>query len=97
MSKTGGVAPILVSVMVITFFGAISLLAFKPGIIVDANQNVVLMLVGQWSALSGVAVAYWLGSSNSSARKEEANAEKDKVIQTLAGTGSGTVIPPTGQ
>ncbi|MDI1264037.1 MAG: hypothetical protein PS018_12355 [bacterium] len=87
MNRTGGIAPIVVSVMVLVGFGGISLLAMKPGIIVDANQNVVLMLVGQWSALSGVAVAYWLGSSNSSARKDEQNAEKDKVIQTMAANG----------
>ncbi len=98
MSKTGGVAPTVVSIMVIAFFGAISLLAFKPGLIVDGNQNVILFLFGQWSALASVAVVYWLGTSNSSARKDEQSAKKDEVIQNLAtGTGTGVpTIPPTG-
>lgn len=101
MLKDRGIAPTVVSVMVISFFGTISLLAFKPGLIFDANQQVILFLFGQWSALAGVAVAYWLGSSNSSARKDEVNAKKDEVIQTMAATATGTgaggsVIPPTG-
>lgn len=102
MSKMGSWAPTIVTVMVLLGFGGITLLALKPGLIVDANQNVVLMLVGQWSTLAGMAVTFWLGSSNSSARKDEQNTKKDEVIQNMAAAATGTgnggpVIPPTGQ
>ena len=71
------IAPIIVSVIILLGFGGISLLAMKPGLIGDANQNVVLMLVGQWSTLSGLAAGYWLGSSSSSK-------SKDATIENMA-------------
>lgn len=70
MNNKAQIAPIIVSVIILVGFGGISLLAMKPGLIGDANQNVVLMLVGQWSTLSGLAAGYWLGSSASSKAKD---------------------------
>lgn len=84
MNNKGQVIPaIIVSVIILFCFAGISLLAMKPGIIGDANQNVVLMLVGQWSTLSGLAAAYWLSSSNSSARKDDTIAKNNDTIQSI--------------
>jgi Kef-type K+ transport system membrane component KefB len=77
MENKAQIAPIIVSVIILVGFGGISLLAMKPGLIGDANQNVVLMLVGQWSTLSGLAAGYWLGSSASSKAK-------DNTIENMA-------------
>lgn len=79
MNTKGQIPPIIVSVIILLGFGGISLLAMKPGLIGDANQNVVLMLVGQWSTLSGLAAGYWLGSTSSSK-------QKDDTIQSIVET-----------
>lgn len=84
MDSKSQLPAMIVSLIILSGFGGISLLAMKPGLIGDANQNVVLMLVGQWSTLAAAAAAYWLGSSNSSSRKDEQIAKKDETIQTMA-------------
>ena len=86
MDNKSPLAPIIVSVIILLGFAGISFLAMKPGVIGDANQNVVLLLMGQWSTLSGLAAGYWLGSSNSSAKKDDQLAKKDETIQTIAAT-----------
>lgn len=77
MDNKAQIGPIIVSVIILAGFGGISLLAMKPGLIGEANQNVILMLVGQWSTLSGLAAGYWLGSSASSK-------QKDTTIENMA-------------
>ena len=83
MNKTQ-LAPAIVSVLILIGFGGISLLALKPGIIGEANKDVLLMLFGQWSQLAGLAAGYWLATSNSSAKKDELIAKKDETIQNMA-------------
>lgn len=78
------IAPTIVSVLILVSFGALSLIAMKPGIIGDANKDVLLMLFGQWSSLAALAAGYWLGSSNSSAKKDDVIAKKDETIQNMA-------------
>lgn len=84
MDTKSPLAPVIVSIIILLSFGGISLLAMKPGMIGDANQNVILMLVGQWSSLAALAAGYWLGSSNSSAKKDDQIAKKDETIQNMA-------------
>lgn len=64
-SKFGAV---IVSIIVLLGFIVISFLAMKPEY-VGVNEKVVLFLLGSWSGLAGIAVAYWLGSSAGSADK----------------------------
>jgi hypothetical protein len=64
-SKIGAV---VVSIIVLAGFIVISFLAMKPES-VGVNKDVVLFLLGSWSGLAGIAVAYWLGSSAGSADK----------------------------
>lgn len=90
MDSRSPLAPVIVSVIILFSFGGISFLAMKPGLIGDANQNVVLMLVGQWSSLAALAAGYWLGSSNSSAKKDEQLAKKDETISNIATTAANT-------
>lgn len=68
---------ITVSVIVLTGFILISFLAMKPEYS-GVKQEVVLFLLGSWSGLAGIAVAYWLGSSASSK-------QKDDTIQSISG------------
>jgi hypothetical protein len=84
MNAKAQIAPAIVSVLILAAFGGLSLIAMKPGIIGDANKDVLLMLFGQWSSLAALAAGYWLGSSNSSAKKDETIAKKDDTIQSLA-------------
>ncbi len=84
MNPKSPLAPVLVSIIILAAFGAISLLAMKPGIIGNTNENVVLMLVGQWSSLAALAAGYWLGSSNRSAKKDDIISQKDETIQIVA-------------
>jgi hypothetical protein len=78
------IAPAIVSILILLAFGGLSLIAMKPGIIGDANKDVLLMLFGQWSSLAALAASYWLGSSNSSAKKDETIQRKDDTIQNMA-------------
>ena len=64
-SKVGAV---VVSIIVLVGFIVISFLAMKPEY-AGVNKEVVLFLLGSWSGLAGIAVAYWLGSSAGSADK----------------------------
>lgn len=91
MFKDRGIAPIVITVIVLGGFGGISFLAMKPEL-AGVDKSVVLYLLGAWQSMAAAAVAYWLGSSNSSAKKDEAIARKDETIQTMAvtaGTGNG--------
>lgn len=98
MNKTGGLAPIIVSIIVLLGFATFSFLAMKPEL-AGVKDSVVLFLLGSWSTLAAAVVTYWVGSSNSSAKKDEQNAEKDKLIAGIAtGTGTGgPIIPPSGK
>lgn len=70
-------APVVVSVIIILGFGALSLLAMKPDI-AGVDKSVVLFLLGAWSGYTGAVVTYWLGSSAGSA-------DKSQQIAALAG------------
>jgi hypothetical protein len=83
MDAKSPLAPVIVSIIILFGFGGISFLAMKPGVIGEANQNVVLLLMGQWSALAAMAASYWLGSSNSSAKKDDQLAKKDETIRNV--------------
>lgn len=61
--------PIVIAVIVLTGFGIFSYLALNPG---KAEREVILYLLGSWQTLAGMAVAYWLGSSQSSNAKNDA-------------------------
>lgn len=77
MSGVKGTAgAIIVSLIVLVGFITISFMAMKPEY-AGVKQEVVLFLLGNWSTLAGVAVAYWLGSSASSK-------QKDDTIQTIS-------------
>mgnify|MGYP001563258310 CR=1 FL=1 len=78
MFKDRGIAPTVVTAIVLVCFGGISFLAMKPEL-AGIDKSVVLYLLGAWQSLATAAVAYWLGSSNGSAKKDEA-------IQTMATT-----------
>lgn len=82
-------APVVISVIVLAGFSVVSFLAMKPEL-AGVRESVVLFLLGAWSTMAAGVVAYWVGSSNSSSRKEDANAKKDEVIQSMAATASGT-------
>lgn len=83
MLKGSHIAPIIVTVIVLLGFSAISFLAMKPELS-GVKESVVLYLLGAWQSLATAAVVYWLGSSNSSAKKDETI-----QAQALSGTGSG--------
>lgn len=74
------VAPIVVSIVIVVGFGALSFLAMKPDI-AGVDKSVVLFLLGAWSGYTGAVVTYWLGSSAGSA-------DKSSQIAALAG------VPP---
>lgn len=90
MNRAGGLAPIVISVIVLGGFAVLSFLAMRPEIAGITDNSVVLYLLGAWSTLTGNVVQYWVGSSNSSARKDEQSAKKDEVIQTMAAAATGT-------
>ncbi len=70
MHKQANVGAIVVSLIVLLGFITISFMAMKPEY-AGVKQEVVLFLLGNWSTLAGVAVAYWLGSSASSKQKDD--------------------------
>lgn len=70
MHKQANVGAITVSLIVLAGFITISFMAMKPEY-AGVKQEVVLFLLGNWSTLAGVAVAYWLGSSASSKQKDD--------------------------
>jgi hypothetical protein len=65
-----GVAPLVVSVIAFGGFAGISFLAMKPEL-AGVKESVVLYLLGAWQSIATMAASYWLGSSNSSAKKDE--------------------------
>ena len=73
--------PIIVSVIVLIGFGTFSFLAMKPELS-GVKESVVLFLLGSWSTMAAGVVAYWVGSSAGSAKKDE-------TIQTMSNTGAG--------
>ena len=79
------IAPVLVSSIVLAGFAVISFLAMKPDL-AGVKESVVLFLLGAWSTLAASVVSYWVGSSNSSAKKDETLQKKDETIQTMAAT-----------
>lgn len=83
MSKQTG--PIIVSVIVLIGFSVFSFLALKPET-AGVKESVVLFLLGSWSTLAAGVVAYWVGSSAGSARKDESLEKKDDTIQSMAVT-----------
>jgi len=69
MDKTP-IAPVVVSVIVLTGFAGFSFLAMKPEVS-GVKESVVLFLLGSWSTLAAGVVSYWVGSSSSSKQKDE--------------------------
>lgn len=61
-------APV-VSVVVLLGFALLSYMALYPP--EGANTNVVLFLLGTWSAMATAVVGYWVGSSAGSKAKDE--------------------------
>lgn len=72
-----GIAPLVVSVIVLTGFSVFSFLAMKPEL-AGVKESVVLFLLGAWSTMAAGVVSYWVGSSAGSKQKDEA-------IQSIAG------------
>lgn len=70
-------APVIISVIVLSGFFMFSFLAMKPELS-GVKESVVLFLLGSWSTLAAAVVAYWVGSSAGSSKKDE-------TIQTIAG------------
>lgn len=61
----------------------------------SSPSEVQLVMLGALGQAFGQVVSYWVGSSASSAKKDEASAKKDEVIQTMAAaTGTGTGARP---
>ena len=81
------IAPLIVSIIVLAGFGVLSFLAMKPELS-GVKESVVLFLLGAWSTMAAGVVSYWLGSSNSSAKKDDTIAKKDDTIQSMAATAS---------
>lgn len=82
MQKTP-LAPVIISVIVLAGFGMFSFLAMKPELS-GVKESVVLFLLGAWSTMAAGVVNYWVGSSASSAKKDETIAKKDDTIQNMA-------------
>lgn len=76
MQKTP-IAPTIISVIVLGGFAMFSFLAMKPELS-GVKESVVLFLLGAWSTLAAAVVAYWVGSSAGSAKKDE-------TIQSITG------------
>ncbi len=70
MQRLAGMAPVVVTVIVLAGFAVISFLAMKPEL-AGVKESVVLYLLGAWQSMAAAAGAYWLGSSNSSSKKDE--------------------------
>lgn len=87
MFRFAGTAPVIVTIIVLSGFAGISFLAMKPDL-AGVKESVVLYLLGAWQSMAAGAVAYWLGSSNSSSKKDETIAKKDDTIQSMAGSAS---------
>lgn len=77
------IAPVVVSILVLTGFSVVSFLAMKPEL-AGVKESVVLFLLGAWSTMAAGVVSYWVGSSNSSSKKDETIAKKDETIQNMA-------------
>lgn len=71
-------APAVITTVVLGGFIVISILAMKPEM-AGVKESVVLYLLGAWQSMAAAAVAYWIGSSAGSAKKDE-------TIQNIAGT-----------
>jgi hypothetical protein len=76
------IAPVIFSVIVLGGFSMFSFLAMKPET-AGVKETVVLFLLGAWSTMAAGVVAYWVGSSAGSAKKDE-------VIQTMTTTAGTT-------
>jgi amino acid permease len=83
MQKTQ-TAPVIISIIVLAGFSVFSFLAMKPEL-AGIKDSVVLFLLGAWSTLSAAVVSYWVGSSNSSAKKDDLISKKDDTIQSMVG------------
>lgn len=77
MQRFAGMAPVIISMIVLTGFAGFSFLAMKPEL-AGIKESVVLFLLGAWSTLAAQVVTYWVGSSAGSAKKDE-------TIQNIAG------------
>jgi hypothetical protein len=87
MGRFAGSAPVFITIIVLGGFAGISFLAMKPEL-AGVDKSVVLYLLGAWQSMAAAAVAYWLGSSNSSSKKDETIAKKDDTISSMAATAS---------
>lgn len=75
---------VVVSVIVMVGFVAISFMAMKPDL-AGVDHSVVLYLLGAWQGLATAAVSFWIGSSAGSV---------DKSDQIAAMTGAGAKVVP---
>ena len=65
-----GIAPLVVSVIVLSGFSVFSFLAMKPEL-AGVKESVVLFLLGAWSTMAAGVVSYWVGSSAGSKQKDD--------------------------
>lgn len=65
-----GIAPLVVSVIVLAGFTVFSFLAMKPEL-AGVKESVVLFLLGAWSTMAAGVVSYWVGSSAGSKQKDD--------------------------
>lgn len=88
-----GLGPIVVTTIVLGGFCVITFLAMKPEA-AGVKESVVLYLLGAWQSMAAAAVAYWIGSSAGSSKKDDTISA---IASNTTGTGTGgPVIPPTG-
>lgn len=78
-------APVVISVVILTGFLVLSFLAMKPEI-AGGRTDVILYLLGAWSAFAGSVVTYWLGSSSGSK-------DKDQTLQTMVAAATVKPVP----
>ena len=78
-------APAIITGIVLFGFAAVSFLSMKPEL-AGVDKSVVLYLLGAWQSMAAAAVAYWIGSSAGSAKKDETI----QTMTTTAGTTANT-------
>jgi len=80
---------VLVSSVVVLGFFYILVLIITLKAQGNSPSEVQLVMLGALGQAFGQVVSYWVGSSASSAKKDEASAKKDEVIQSMATSGTG--------
>jgi len=77
---------VLVSILVILGFVALSFMAIRPDLAGIADKSVVLYLLGAWQSLATAAVSFWIGSSSGSVDKSSQIASMAAEATAIAKT-----------